>query len=488
MSYLDRQFVAFAKLTRVQLVDTTIWKGKTVFESSCLLELPILVKCGEHSDCRQICNIRVTFDGADFGDATRSDENVQLTVSVAYFDADLTLHVQAPKSVEALFLQSIHQGIQLTVTGSIGLSDDREIVIDPANGHILKKMEKANLLWEIGESDPPQWVGPTIKELVRAKFEKYPLLHRSQVRQVYQEFADSYLNDMSSPIPTTEEVDDIVEVISDVRSSLRPYEKVPGDEDSFGSIWFSSPQHAKEISVKLSSDESEIFCKKYDTLWGNFDIHAIVQSGEKDHGALAEGYEPKAEEIEEAAHKLLKMDSRRFSETLENVLINALIYVETVGFVRYVYSKEKIFGHIVSSQLKGRSNEKVDNPFVALSKFLWKCGVEALIIGLTFAAAHFVTSQDPTSSWVITTGLTLYRWALNLVREIYAGDRKRNLKLASSMIELHALTNKPIFSSQYVYAEAVRVSQQGAVFSPAVMLLLERQISRQQKNAQHTHG
>ncbi len=60
---------------------------------------------------------------------------------------------------------------------------------------------------------------------------------------------------------------------------------------------------------------------------------------------------------------------------------------------------------------------------------------------------------------MITTGLTLYRWALNLVREIYGDDReKKQLNLASAMIDLHALTNKPIFSSQYIYGEVVRVS------------------------------
>jgi hypothetical protein len=89
---------------------------------------------------------------------------------------------------------------------------------------------------------------------------------------------------------------------------------------------------------------------------------------------------------------------------------------------------------------------------------------------------------------VITTGLTLYRWALNLVREVFSDDRKNKLDLALAMMGLHDLTNKPIFSSQYVYAEVVRVSQKGAIFKPAVLLLLERQIYRQQRNVQYKHG
>ena len=89
---------------------------------------------------------------------------------------------------------------------------------------------------------------------------------------------------------------------------------------------------------------------------------------------------------------------------------------------------------------------------------------------------------------MITTGITLFRWALDVVREIFKNDRKTQLQLVSEMAMLHELTNKPIFSSQYVYAEAVRVSQKGAAFKPVVFLLLERQINRQKRNVQHTHG
>lgn len=487
MSILDRQCVAFARLTRAQFVTSVLWNGKTILESQGLLLSPIYVRCGEQYDNFQTCKVRITFDGLAHGDDTLIKECVRLSASNHDFDAGLTLYVQAPKSLEALLLQSIQQGIQLTVTGLMGLSDHREIVIDPESGFVNKQLEDAHLSWGIGDFDPPQWVGSTLKNVVWAQFEKYPLLHRSQVWKVYQEFADSFGKDAYSLVPTAEEVDAIVEVISDVRSSLRPYKKLSGDEDSFGSTWFSSPQRAKEISAKLSSDEAKTFCKKYDTLWGTFNIYAIVQSGEKDFGALAEDYEPKLEEIEEAAHKLLDMDQRYFSQTLENLLINALIYAETVEYARNVYSKEKFLGVSVPSPLKGLRSGKTDNPLVALSKLLWQFGVEALSIGLTFAAAYFVTSQDSVSSWVITTGLTLYRWVLNLVREVFSDDRKNKLELASAMMGLHDLTNKPIFSSQYVYAEAVRVSQKGAIFKPAVLLLLERQIYRQQKNAQHTH-
>jgi hypothetical protein len=125
---------------------------------------------------------------------------------------------------------------------------------------------------------------------------------------------------------------------------------------------------------------------------------------------------------------------------------------------------------------------------VTLSKLLWKFFLEALSVGLTFAIAYFVTSQDVVSSWVITTGITLFRWALNEVKAIFKNDRMTQLELVSEMVMLHELTNKPIFSSQYVYAEAVRVGQKGAAFKPVVFLLLERQINRQKRNVQHTHG
>lgn len=488
MTYWGSDCVAFAKFARAEIDDSTLWKGKTVLESFGQLQLPICVKCGEHSEYRNACKIRVTFDGPDFDDPTRGDESVHMTASPSHLYDDLTLHVQAPKSVEALFLQSIHKGIDLTVTGSLGLSGEREINIDPTVDHVTKKMKDAQLFWGIGEADPPKWVASNIKNLVWEQFKKYPLLHKSQVMQVYQEFADSYRSDVISLIPTEKEIDAIVEVISEVRSALRPYSKLSEDEYSFGSTWLSSPRDAKEISNKLSSDEAKIFREKYDTLWGTFNIYAIIQSGEKDFGALAQGFEPKVEEIEDVAHKLLDLDQRYFSPTLENLLINALIYAETVEFARNVHSKEKILGFSVPSPMKGTRSDKVDNPLVTLSKLLWKFFVEALSVGLTFAIAYFVTSQDVVSSWVITTGITLFRWALNEVKAIFKNDRMTQLELVSEMVMLHELTNKPILSSQYLYAEAVRVSQKGAAFKPVVFLLLERQINRQKRNVQHPHG
>lgn len=491
MSYLDRQIIAFGKLNNAKIIDSTS-NDLFILESNGLLEQLIEIRCGDCSEFIRTCNIHVVFDEAVPEDAYPQNKCVKLTAFVqnyvrnvdgnlVSFDVDLTLRILVPGARKARFLQAIYHGLQITVTGCIESVDRRKINVDEEISYIEQPLEQVHVLWGVGQSERPIWYDQARKQAIWACFENYPLWQQSQVERIYQDFANSFANVEPLKIPTSDEVDSINEVISDVRSSLRPYEKEPGGEDAFGSIWFSEPRYAKTVAAKLPSDEAEKFCKKFDTLWKNFETSRVVKDGESNYGAQHEGFEPKADEIELAAEKLMALSNDHFSETLENVLINALIYTETVEYARYIYSKEKFLGQTVASPLRGLNKDGGKNELGGMGKMIGKTLMEFFSIGLTFVVAYFVTNQDSNSSWTITTGITLYRWLFKLLIELKGDKQQKQIDLALAMMNLHAFTIRPDVNPAIVRQEVIRVSQLGAIFSPAVINLLDRQISRRQK-------
>jgi len=77
----------------------------------------------------------------------------------------------------------------------------------------------------------------------------------------------------------------------------------------------------------------------------------MIQYGDAKKSEQLDGFDPKVHEIEELAGKLLSLKVAR-SKTLEDCVLDALVFSETIAFARTFYSKKKMLGMKLQEPLK----------------------------------------------------------------------------------------------------------------------------------------
>ena len=492
MSYFERKCVAFGKLPSAQIIDSTS-RNRVIFQSTAVFERPVVITHRGLSKKSHVCALVITFDenlleadhpkqdGVKLTSAIQNseeDENGQ----VVDFDFELTLHVAAPGSRKSMYVDAVRSGLQVIVTGYLEAGSTREFTLDSDFDFKERVLEDAFLDWQMGPVDPPSWYGQAAQQAAWASFSGASLLRGSQVETIYQEFSQAYAEENLFKLPNPDEVNSIIELITDIRSALREYEKGPSEElNLYGSIWYSRPNHFREVLEKIPPDEAKVLREKHDTLWRSFDVMQVLQLGEEKFGARSASFDPKPDEIEAAVVKLTGMRPDVYSETLETLLLNALIYAEVIGFARYAYSKETRMGQKVWSIIKGTANDEPEGWWRSVGKLMVDFVKESAKVALTFGAAYVITGQETTPSWIVTAGFTLYRWLLRDWAHFKGTGHQKQIELTIAMARLHELVSKTKFSPEMARQELIRVSQLGAVFSPAVITLLERRLARERK-------
>jgi hypothetical protein len=152
-----------------------------------------------------------------------------------------------------------------------------------------------------------------------------------------------------------------------------------------------------------------------------------------------------------------------------------------MAFARSIKSTEKIFGVKVPSRIN--KNKEVDTSYAGLTKELrtsiWTTTKylvsEFIKIVITFGVSAFITNENLTASWTITTGYTLFRW-WRRIHFIRNEPEIQQSTVLHKMIQVQTLANKQTFNAQYTRTKLVQASDEGAVFSPLVFSILDRQI------------
>lgn len=493
MSYLDRKCVAFGRLPNARVIDSSSHKGRLFLQSTAVFERPFVVNFRGASQTSYVGSFNIFFDDNLVETDHLKTGCVKLTPSVQNFEKDeddkvtsftfeLELHVRMPGARKYQYLEAFANGLQLTVTGYLEPGQTRAITLSDDFEFQTHVIDDIHLEWQLGCIDPPSWYKTVLQQAALASFSGAPIRRGSQVETIYKEISQAYAEADNFKLPNTEEVELIVNLVSDARSALRPYDKGPVEElNPYGSIWNLRTDDFKELVSKIPQAEAKSLTEKYDTLWSHFDVMQVLQLGEAKFGAHSKGFDPKVDEIEAAVGKLMELNPELYSETLEDVLLNALIYAEVIGFARYAYSKEELLGKKIWSPIKGVSNEEPDGWWRSVGALARDLSLETGKVALTFAVAYLITGQEITPSWIVTTGFTLYRWLLRDWTHSRRTGQKNQIPLVLDMARLHALIAKPGFSPEMARQELFRVRQLGGIFSPAVNTLLERRITRHRK-------
>lgn len=270
------------------------------------------------------------------------------------------------------------------------------------------------------------------------------------------------------------------EAIGEILDSLRQAFKAPFELEISGNkcdnAWeLSAAEFAAVVDLR-GKDEARKFKNSYDHLWQHFDLRHVIASGEEQADALGKGLWANVQALEELAFNLLA-NPRLRSQTLEWMLIDALMYAECLGFAQRVLSKEKFMGMPAPSVIKG---EKTSMKAAILTDFkrIGNLAFEAVKVGATFVIALALARQNYQSAWTITTGVTAVRWVRLTWLSTQPSPDMTGRALLLKMAVVHDQLKTSQFNPRDLRHHLNLVAAEGATFSAWVYNLLDARIRR----------
>jgi hypothetical protein len=185
--------------------------------------------------------------------------------------------------------------------------------------------------------------------------------------------------------------------------------------------------------------------------------------------------------LEVVARKYLELSAGR-SQTLEWVLIDALMYCECVAYAQTVLTDKTLLGLALPSELKGVSAGA--NFKKALKVSAKQAAVEVVALAAAGLIAAVLAQSNTEAFWIIMVGVTGARWIRSAVLKhgVMTPGMERG-KLLLRMVAVHKLLKAGWFSAQHIRDQLNRAADAGADFSSSVFELLDARIRSEQTSA-----
>jgi len=474
-NYESTDFTALSALRSTQFTATN------QIDSICVMDRPITIKykgC-EHSTHIADFKIEITENQQPHATLSVGVENARKSENGTVFRFDL--NVILTLRVSAIEFVNIENKIDKNLSISIYGRPKEEIKFDSEDEWEFTELDDLVFTYRIGKLPKISWY----QESLRAQNDQFlrplSIKRRGHVGAILDELSQSAAEVGLIFDRYDKRLEIICEIIPELRVALREWKQAPTENDYGTNLWAYSPEDFKVSIAGLDKSEQKELEEQYDTLWGNFEAASAISNGENNYGAASKGFEPNSEELDSIGGRYLNLSPLR-SKTLEKILINSLLYIETVSYARTIKPNKKQFGSAIG--LRIYSDAKKDDGYWGLTKtfgtnlsfYAKYIGSEVLKIGLTFGASLVVTNENLAVSWAITIGYTLFRWW----RQVHLIQNEPAVKQSSllvKMIEVQLLANKRNFNAQYTRTRLEKAGDEGAVFSPLVFSILDRQIN-----------
>jgi hypothetical protein len=204
-----------------------------------------------------------------------------------------------------------------------------------------------------------------------------------------------------------------------------------------------------EIFVnKLSDEKKEKAISLHKTFWHHAEFINLMRSG-KLH--KPEYYALDVWALEDAARIYLN-NQWMHSETLEWLLVDALMFSETASFARVATKPPTIFNLSILPILK-----------------------ELFYLGLTAFVSALFSSQKTGADvifWIIFSVITIIRW-LNP----YQADKNKPQKLAAEMMGVYEELKRMDFNPKVLQMLLFDLEKKGAYYSPMIYKILDKKIA-----------
>ena len=455
------------------------FKSYQLIKSNLILNEPLSIK---YKDCIQTTyvagiSIEVANDTVPHATLTLLVDNPYELEnnSITRFDLQVQISLFLPPANFDLISNQIGKELSLSFLGR----HDAHINLDESLWEVVE-LEHLEISYEFGIQQKPNWYKECLRSHTAMHLKKLTLKHSGHVGAIINELSQSAAELGIVLERFDKKVELIQEIIPELRTALREFKVDPLTNDNYSNLWAHQPDEFKKSVAAIEKAERVKLEDQYDKLWGNFEASTAISLGENNYGAASQGFEPNPEELEWIGERYLQLSPLR-SKTLEKILVNSLLYAETMAFARSIKSTEKIFGVKVPSRIN--KNKEVDTSYAGLTKELrtsiWTTTKylvsEFIKIVITFGVSAFITNENLTASWTITTGYTLFRW-WRRIHFIRNEPEIQQSTVLHKMIQVQTLANKQTFNAQYTRTKLVQASDEGAVFSPLVFSILDRQI------------
>jgi len=284
------------------------------------------------------------------------DEGEDETVEpITIFEPKIRLTVQLPKTELHEFLKHLNTDFFIFISGS--LNNIVDFQLEKTWLHLeLQDFEYVYLI----NQKQVRWYFDGIESIATLYLKKLSIGQRGQLPRIVNELSESAAHAGYIVEDGDKELETLFDLISDLRSALRSHETDPSADYDYSNLWHRDATRFQAAIKTFPDSKQKEFLEKYNDLWANIDILNALKRGEDKYGAIARGFDTKQDEIENVAHKFLTLKHLR-SKTLEKVLINSLIYTETVAFGRTILSKKKFLGVSIPSII---DSKEVESPRV----------------------------------------------------------------------------------------------------------------------------
>lgn len=210
-------------------------------------------------------------------------------------------------------------------------------------------------------------------------------------------------------------------------------------------------EHVSTLDQKAADD----LIDAYDNIWKHRKSATVIASGKIDP---EESGELIVEMVEEAAKYYV--GSKLVSLRLEQLLIDALLFAETIAYARTVpYWPSNLRMRLV----KG------------LGQAVGFCFSEGFALLVTAIIAKAIDEQQGLAYWIVFSAITIVRWLRpNEARQ----EKVRTIRLMIEMSSAQGRLGHMHFNPRLLRELLFDLEKKGAVFSPVVYNLLDKRIAR----------
>jgi hypothetical protein len=469
--------------------DWNSFQEETTINSKLILKREFKVTYQGCTETTEIADITFSFD-----DVLRPSVSLAISANDGYenhrddgqgepitkFKLDAKLIVKLSKNELQEFLKYLNTDFCIFISCSV--NNQADITLDKPWGYF--EITDFEYTFLINHRDV-RWYSYGVQSIANSHLQKLSIGHRGQLAQIITELSESAAEAGLIVNEDDKDLELLLKLLPDLRSALRTREDDPSADYDYANLWDRDADKFQDAIRTLPESEQKVLIEKYGELWTNIDVFSGLKWGEDKYGAIAKGFDPIQDRIEEVAAMFLNLKTLR-SRKLEHILINSLIFAETIALGRTLFSKKKLFGTTVTPRfIDSKGIEEDASYFQIIIKTLWimgkAMGLEVIKLIITFFVALAVTNENITATWIVTTGYTVFRWWRQVFIASLTPENKQHI-LLDKMIQVHKLSSKYHFDPSHLKNQLNEVSKEGAVFSPYIFTLLDLQIERQRKS------
>lgn len=284
------------------------------------------------------------------------------------------------------------------------------------------------------------------------------LSNSSQVAFIVRELMDGLNRWLESNPADSKEKDDYIGAIQLLIRELRGCHITNGEMT--GLFYRPLDEFKSEIS-ELSDERRKEAKNLYDSIWNHGNITRLISSGDiNDHAKITE---LNIENMELVAGMYLGNPWMK-SKTLEWILIDALLFAETVEFA-------KVANDVPTQKF-----------FNILGRSVWETVKFAFSEGIALAITAFVSSiidsTQGTTFWIAFATITTIRWLRPMRFEQIKAKAKNRILLFKMIRAYESKMKSYSFNPRLLRELLYDLEKKGAVYSPWVYHLLDRIIAR----------